>query len=129
MATIERALKSVKSIFFSTAIVLTLVQCSEEEIVAEESIVEDMTTEIMSEAVNVASISVEGVYTEVQGDVSCNTCTYVVAPAETTVDGKELGLKPGSVICLRKSLQYSSVDFVNLEGTEENPIVIGYCAE
>lgn len=119
----------VKAIFFSAAIMLTLVQCSEEEIVAEQNIDEDMTTEMMSESVDVASISVAGVYTEIKGDVACSSCTYVVAPAETTIDGKELGFKPGSVICLKKAWQYSSVDFVNMEGTEANPIVIGYCAE
>lgn len=113
----------------STAIMFTMVQCSEEEIVTEESLQQDMTTEMASESAEVGSLSVSGLYTEVQGDVKCATCTYVVDPSEKTVDGKELGLKPGSVVCLRKALKYSSVDFVNMEGTEENPIIIGYCAE
>ena len=129
MTTIEKAINAAKMFLLSSALVLTLVQCSEEEIVAEQTVAEDMTTEITSETADVASISVSGVYTEIQGDVPCNTCTYVVDPGETTIDGNELGFKPGNVICLKKALKYSALDFVNMEGTEANPIVIGYCAE
>jgi hypothetical protein len=129
MTTISKALKTLKTLLMSTAIVLTMVQCSEEEIVADASLSEDATTQMTAETADVGSLSVSGIYTEIQGDVACASCTYVVDPKETTVDGKELGFKPGSIICLRKALKYTSVDFVNMEGTEENPLIIGYCAE
>ena len=129
MTTMKKAIKTAKTFLMSTAIVLTMVQCSEEEIVAEEAVTEDMTTEIASASADVASISVSGLYTEIKGDVQCSTCTYVVAPGETTVDGNELGFKPGSVICLKKSLKYPAIEFVNMEGSESSPIVIGYCAD
>jgi hypothetical protein len=129
MTTIKKAFKTTKTLFLSAAIVFTMVQCSEEEIVAEQTITEDLTTEIASETADVASISVSGLYTEIKGDVPCASCTYVVGTGETTVDGQELGFKPGNVICLKKALKYSSLDFVNMEGTEESPITIGYCAE
>jgi hypothetical protein len=129
MTTISKALKSIKTLVMSTAIVLTMVQCSEDEIVADATLAEDATTQMTAESAEVGSLSVSGLYTEIQGDVPCASCTYLVDPKETSVDGQELGFKPGSIICLRKALKYSSVDFVNMEGTEENPIIIGYCAE
>lgn len=129
MTTISKVMNRVKTLVMSAAIVLTMAQCSEEEIVAQESTTEDIATQIASETAEVGSLSVSGLYTEIQGDVTCSACTYIVDPKETTVDGNALGFKPGSVICLRKALKYSSVDFVNMEGTEDNPIIIGYCAE
>lgn len=125
----SNVMKRAKTLVMAAAIVLTMVQCSEEEIVAQESVSEDIATQMTSETAEVGSLSVSGLYTEIQGDVECSTCTYIIDPKETTVDGNELGFKPGSVICLRKALTYSSIDFVNMEGTEDSPIVIGYCAE
>lgn len=129
MKAFNKIIKSVKTVIYSTAVVLTLVQCSEEQIIAQELTSEDVATQMMAESAEVGSLSVSGLYTEVTGDVACATCSYFVDPKETTVDGIELGFKPGSVICLRKALKYGSVDFVNMEGTEGNPIIIGYCAE
>jgi hypothetical protein len=129
MTTMSNVIKSIKNLGMAAAIVLTMVQCSEEEIISQESASADLATEITSEGAEVGSLSVSGLYTEIQGDVECSTCTYIVDPKETTVDGNELGFKPGSVICLRKALKYSSVDFVNMEGTADSAIVIGYCAE
>jgi hypothetical protein len=129
MTASKKAIQTVKMFLLSTAIVLTMVQCSEEEIIAEQVVEDDMATEMMSESADVASISVSGLYTEIKGDVQCSTCTYIVAASETTVDGRELGLRPGNIVCIKKSLKYPALDFVNMEGTEESPIIIGYCAE
>lgn len=129
MNTLTKMFQVTRTITLSLAVVFSLSQCSEEEILADQPVTEDTATAMASETADVASISVAGVYTEITGDVNCATCTYVVGTGETTVDGKELGFKSGSVICLRKTLKYSAIDFVNMEGTEENPIVIGYCAE
>ena len=71
------------------------------------------------------SMTISVVYTSYEDIQDCKTCTYVVPEDLAIVDGKELGLKPGSVICLNKAIQYGDIDFLNLEGTEENPIRIG----
>jgi hypothetical protein len=51
----------------------------------------------------------------------------VVDANATVVDGAALGLKAGSVICLDAALKYGSLEFVNVDGTEEAPITIGNC--
>ncbi len=56
----------------------------------------------------------------------CN-CTYVVPADSTVVDGKVLNLKPGSVICLNSAVAYGTLEFHNLTGTKEQPIVIKNC--
>lgn len=129
MKTIKELFKTVKTLVLAGAIVLMMVQCSEDEIMTKETIAEDITIEATSASADVASISVAGLYTEIKGDVQCGTCTYVVDPAKTTVDGAELGFKPGNVICLKKSMKYAALEFMNMEGSEANPIVIGYCSE
>ena len=40
-------------------------------------------------------------------------------------DGEELKVKAGWVICLDKALRYGDIEFVNLVGTESQPIRIG----
>lgn len=129
MKTVDKVIKSVKALLVATTIIFTMVQCADEEIVVQETLADDINTYANAEVVEVGSLSVSGLYTEIEGDVVCATCSYLVDPKETTVDGKVIGLKPGSVVCLRKSLKYGALDFINMEGTEEEPIVIGYCAE
>lgn len=77
----------------------------------------------------VASFTLSGIYTDITENTDCATCTYVVPVTATTIDGKELGFAPGSVICLDKALRYKSLEFVNLEGTAESPITISYCSK
>ncbi|MEX1238552.1 MAG: right-handed parallel beta-helix repeat-containing protein [Cyclobacteriaceae bacterium] len=57
----------------------------------------------------------------------CSECTYVVPADSTVIDGKVLGLKPGSVICLNGAFIYGSLEFNNIVGTEDNPIIIKNC--
>jgi hypothetical protein len=59
----------------------------------------------------------------------CSSCTYVVPPSDYTqvVDGKILGLKPGSVICLSALNKYANITFRNIVGTEASPILITNC--
>ena len=115
---------SMKNILVAAFAVFSLTQCTEEEIVPAR-------TEVSAvEAVNLpmqatGSMTITGVFTTYEDVEDCKTCTYVVPADVAIVDGKELNLKAGSVICLDKAIQYGNVDFVNLEGTEENPIRIG----
>lgn len=115
---------SMKNILVAAFAVFSLAQCTEEEIVparAEVSAVEALQLPMQA----TGSMTITGVFTSYEDVEDCKTCTYVVPADVAIVDGKELNLKAGSVICLDKAIQYGNVDFVNLEGTEENPIRIG----
>lgn len=117
-------LNSMKNILIAAIAVFSLTQCTEEEIVpaqAEVGAVETVGLPIQA----TGSMTISGVFTSYEDIEDCKTCTYVVPANKALVDGKELNLKAGSVICLDKAVQYGDVDFVNLEGTEESPIKIG----
>lgn len=73
---------------------------------------------------NVGSITIIGENTQVVGSVDCKTCTFVLDNKSETIDGGELGIKPGNIICLETGITYGHISFVNLQGTEENPILI-----
>ena len=115
---------SMKKILVAAFAVFTLAQCTEEEIVpaqAEAGPVEAV--ELPAQATG--SMTISGVFTTYEDVADCKTCTYVVPADVAVVDGKELDLKEGAIICLDKAIKYGDIDFVNLEGTEENPIRIG----
>jgi hypothetical protein len=121
----------VTKLFALAVSVFFLSSCStDEEMIAPASA--SATEEIVTTPANepeTASLTVSGIYTEITENADCATCTYVVPVNATTIDGKELGFAPGSVICLDKTLQYKSLEFVNLEGTAESPITISYCSK
>jgi hypothetical protein len=129
MKALTNIFKAAKVLSLTSALFLGMTQCSEEQIINEQQVAEDMVTEATSSTTDVASISVSGLFTEFAGEIECSTCSYMVDANEKVVDGKALGLKAGSVICLKKAVKYASVEFVNLEGSQQNPIVIGYCAK
>jgi hypothetical protein len=117
-------LMPMKTILFAAFTVLTLSQCTEEEIVPQQNPAPAAeTVSLPVEATG--SMTISGVFTSFEEITDCKTCTYVVPADAAMVDGKELNLKAGSVICLDKALQYGDVEFVNLAGTEANPIRIG----
>jgi hypothetical protein len=96
-----------------TAILSLFLQCStEEEILDERQIAEDVT-------IAAATTS----------PADCSTCTYVVPSNTNTqvVDGLKLGLKPGSVICLSAANKYGNITFRNIVGTATAPIIITNC--
>jgi hypothetical protein len=119
-------LASLRKVLFAAAAVCLLTQCTQEdELVGPVTSDEEISVEGNMET-NISSITITGLNTTMsEENLDCTTCTYVVAKNAEIVDGAALGLKAGSVICLDKALQYENVEFVNLEGTEENPIVIG----
>lgn len=61
------------------------------------------------------------------GIIECSECDYVVPEGQTRVDGIALGLKPGSVIGLSGSIAYKNLNFQNIVGTAEQPIIIKNC--
>ena len=126
MKTYRKAHTVIKSAAFVMASLFFLASCQDEEF-AEVS--EDATTAAAAASTesNIASLTITGTNTFFTQDVDCSTCTYVVAENATVIDGAALGLKPGSVICLDAAVRYGSLEFVNVDGTEEAPITIGNC--
>jgi hypothetical protein len=62
------------------------------------------------------------------GAISCSSCTYIIPPGATLVDGKTLGIRPGDVICFSSSGKYTnSITFKNIIGTAEKPVIISNC--
>jgi hypothetical protein len=123
--TYQKTFSIAKNLFFSFAAVCFLASCQDDEMLA---VTEDVETTAASVSEsNIESLTITGANTEFVKSVDCNTCSYVVDKNTETIDGQVLGLKPGSVICLKGSLKYGNLNFVNLEGTTENPITIGTC--
>jgi hypothetical protein len=126
--TYPKSLSLVRNVLFVFVAACLLASCQDEESIAPT----DITTEATSDEdgnfeSNITSLTIMGENTVFAESVDCSTCTYVVAKNTDVIDGKALGLKAGSVICLDKALKYGELSFENLEGTEENPITIGNC--
>lgn len=117
-------LMSIKNILFAAGTVFALSQCTEEEIVPQQANAPAAET-VSLPAEATGSMTISGVFTSYEDIQDCKTCNYVVPADVTVVDGKELNLKAGSVICLDKAVKYGDVEFLNLAGTESNPIRIG----
>jgi len=102
--------------------VFSLSQCAEDEEILSPSSpsLENISTETGAPL----SLNISGIHTFADAPVECKTCKYVVASNETLIDGKALGIKPGDIICLDAAKKYGSLDFINLYGTLEKPIVI-----
>lgn len=54
-------------------------------------------------------------------------CTYTVPATAYRVDAEALGLKPGSVICLKAGTAYKNLVFSKIKGTSSKPIIIRNC--
>ncbi len=119
-------LMSMNKILFAVFAVFVFSQCSEEEIIPaspETSSAENA----VAPAQATGSVTISGIYTVYEAISDCSTCTFVVPADQAVIDGHELDLKPGAVICLDKAIKYGDIDFINLVGTEEKPITIGTC--
>jgi hypothetical protein len=115
---------TMKKILFAAFALFIFSQCTEEEIAPASAQPSPEQAVVLPEQAT-GSMTISGVFTNYEDIADCKTCTYVVPADVTVVDGAELDLKPGAVICLDKALRYGDVDFVNLMGTEEKPIWIG----
>jgi hypothetical protein len=118
-------LMSMKNILLAASALFIFSQCTEEEIVPNDAQAAPATETVALNTEATGSMTISGIFTSYEDIKDCKTCTFVVPADLAVVDGKELGLKPGSVICLDKAIKYGDVDFINLEGTEANPIRIG----
>lgn len=73
------------------------------------------------------SMTITGTYTEVTTLADCSQCGYSVPAGTTVIDGKQLGIRPGTVVCLQAALKYTNIEFINMDGTAERPVVIARC--
>lgn len=106
---------------------LTLANCSEEEVAPlQQAEVAGATTGVKNQEEPVLSLTIDGSFTELVSAKDCKTCHYVVPANATTIDGKEIGIKPGQAICLDLAIKYGNLNFVNLEGEANNPILVAY---
>jgi hypothetical protein len=124
----QKAFSTVRNGLFTIAAVCLLASCQNDEL---ETITTDAETQMASTGEvesNITSLTITGLNTEFVETVDCSTCTFVVAEGTEVVDGQALGLKPGSVICLDKTVRYGNLSFVNVDGTAENPVTIGNCS-
>lgn len=117
---------SMKKLAFAAFALFAFSQCTEEEIVPAAPEASPAEAAALPEQAT-GSVTISGIYTVYEAIEDCSTCTFVVPADQAVIDGKELNLKPGAVICLDKAIKYGDVDFVNLEGTEDHPIRIGTC--
>lgn len=118
---------SLKKVMLTATTVFGLMQCSEEEVLmtpaASPSASE--TPAATASDLTISSMTISGVNTVFATAKDCKTCTYVVPEGTDLVDGKALGFEPGNVICLNAAFKYGSdIEFINMEGSEEKPIVI-----
>ena len=113
-----------KKILFAAFTLFIFSQCTEEEIAPSPVQPAAQQAAVLPEQ-PAGSMTISGVFTNYEDVEDCKTCTYVVPADVSVVDGEELNLKAGAVICLDKAIKYGDVDFINLFGTESSPIRIG----
>jgi hypothetical protein len=121
----QKLIPALKKVMFSATAVLALMQCSEDESIT--PVVPDTTIAASStkaSALEISSLTITGSNTAFATLKDCKTCTYIVSGKEEIVDGKILGFKPGNIICLNKGVKYGNIEFINLDGSAENPIII-----
>ena len=133
MNTLKRSIQQLRNAGFMFIVYFALVACSDQEEILNETEVAEPAKEIVStvseEEVEVASFTISGLHTNIVGEVDCASCTYSVPDDVKQVDGAELGIKAGSVICISKGRRLGEIEFVNLIGTASDPISIAICAE
>jgi hypothetical protein len=121
-----------KNVFLSAVMLLVLFNCSDDEIIAPKA---DATaaapvTEEITDATEqplAFSLTISGAHTTFSKANNCSSCTFVVPANTFIIDGKEKGFKPGDVICLDAAIKYGSLEFVNMEGSADKPIIISNC--
>lgn len=121
----RRIIPTFKKVVLTASAVFALMQCSEEEIIpaAEVPAVEEVSLTEATGETTISSLTITGIFTNLSGAKNCN-CDYTVPADKEIIDGEELGIKPGNIICLAAKTKYANLEFINMEGTEENPIEI-----
>jgi hypothetical protein len=120
----QKLFPALKRVMYTATAVLALMQCSEEDELVTPAASHATAAIASSDNASASSLTVTGSNTAYATLTDCKTCTYVVAANEEVIDGKTLGFKPGNIICLNKGIKYGNLEFVNLDGTAEKPIII-----
>jgi len=120
-----------KNVLLAAVLLTALFNCSEEEIApvvpdtaAAPAVQQEAT---VTDRPLAFSLTITGAHTTFSKANNCSSCTFVVPANTFIVDGKEKGFKPGDVICLDAAIKYGALEFVNMEGTADKPIVISNC--
>ncbi len=103
-----------------------LTQCTEQELAPSNAPAQPQTQTTSTIDEPVLSLTIDGVNTVLSSTTDCKACDYFVPADASVVDGKELGIKPGQAICFKANTLYGNLRLINLEGEENNPIVIAY---
>jgi hypothetical protein len=122
MIVIKNLFPTLKKVMYTATAVLALMQCSEEEAIV--PVAAATSTSSADQNISASSLTVTGSNTSYATLTDCSTCSYIVSEKESVIDGKELGFKAGDIICINKGVKYGDLEFVNIEGTASNPIVI-----
>jgi|GEM_PF-2966452 len=118
----QHYITNIKKTLLTAAAVLALCQCSEEDFVPAKPETQSENSISASDS-KVSSITIAGVHTYFS--TARRTDISFTVPADAgIIDGKALNLKPGAVIALDPKLSYGDLEFVNMMGTAEQPIII-----
>ncbi len=125
--TYKRTFSPIKTLVFSIVAGCLFTACQEDEFdsIAKDAANNKAEVSQLSTS-NVGSITIVGENTQIAGSVDCKTCTFVLDNKSETIDAAELGVKPGNIICLETGVTYGNLTFVNLQGTESDPIIIAH---
>lgn len=117
MTTTQTFVKTLQKLLLTIAIFTSFIQCTDEEILP-------VARERFIESDSLATADTTSHDPEPTFSPDCSECAYIVPEDATVVDGKVLDLKPGSVIGLSSTYTYGTLEFHNIEGTEDDPIII-----
>jgi hypothetical protein len=121
-------LSKIKFCLFIATSAFAFTQCSEDEVIAPSAPAKTEAVANLSTQEDVPfSLNISGIHAFSTDEVTCKTCKYIVAADVSVIDGEKLGIKPGDLICLDAALKYGSLEFINLNGTLEKPVVIANC--
>jgi hypothetical protein len=126
----KKIIPVLKKAMFTASAILALTQCNQEDdfikpIIAEPSVQSSTVTN--ANTVSISSLTVTGSNTIYATLNDCSSCNYIVAATEEVIKGNKF--KAGDIICLNKGIKYGNIEFVDLKGTAENPIVIATVGE
>lgn len=98
----------------------------EEDIVPrDENLVTIDSLDAAADSLNVETDTLDTDSTETVTSLACSDCDFIVTTQ--LVDGEALGVQPGDVIGLDASLDYGNLKFINIVGTEDQPVIIRNC--
>lgn len=127
MKKVSNVLTFFKQLSFMMLCVAVTNCAGDDEMLPSEETVQPVVEVKSAQIPEVPNYTVSGSFTEYAEAVDCSSCTFTVAEDAGVVDGKKEKIGPGSIVCIKAGVAYKSLEFVNIEGTAEKPVVIGLC--